>query len=161
MSQNPYAPPSASFDNESQKSGRTEFGFRLGASLYWRTLILQSMVVIPVAPLMSSSTDLLVWKPTVMSLCAVLILAFSAMVSKPGVLFVFWGRRLNLPVATWRKFNWMVAGYYLLLGAVNAVFVSSASFEAWMTVKMFVPLLSLVAFCAAAPRFLRKVGDVA
>jgi len=158
MSQNPYAPPSASFEAGSPDGTRTDFGFRLGASLFWRVLLLQFLVTIPVLSFIGWPNDFIAFKPSVVCCCAAIVLALSVKFAKPGALFFIWGRRLNLGVAAWRRFNWMAAAYYFALATGNFVLALSVPIETWLTVKMFFPLLSLIAFCAMAPRFLRGVG---
>lgn len=157
MSDNPYAPPSAAFES-GQESMRNAFGLRLGASLFWRMLMLQCLLTIPLASIMPWPADFIIWKPTAICSCAAVVLFLGLMISRPGFLFLFWGHRLNLDFAAWRTFNWMATGYYFFMAAGTFALALSVPIGAWIGIKLSFPLLSLITFCAIAPRFLRKFG---
>ncbi|KRC00562.1 hypothetical protein ASE26_22860 [Duganella sp. Root198D2] len=57
----------------------------------------------------------------------------------------------------WRRFNWLLVAYYIAMAIGNMILVFTASVEAWLQFKLYVPLISLLALCLFAPRFIRSV----
>ncbi|WP_093556267.1 septation protein IspZ [Pseudoduganella namucuonensis] len=154
---NPYAPPAAPQQDTLTPDSRSEFGVGLAASLFWRVFFLQLLAALPVALSMPTSDEFIRLKPTVIYLCLALILVLSMIKRRPGILSLIWGRRLGLAVAAWRKFHWLLFAFYLALAAGNLVLVTTVSASAWVQIKLFVPLIALIAFCVITPRQLRNV----
>lgn len=150
-SPNPYAAPKATLDDVAE---RKAYGVRLGASLFWRALLLHLCVGMPIAIAMYSETDLVRFKLTFFYLGIAAFLAVSVFVTRSGAVAFLWGRRLDMPASAWRKFHWLLVAYYVALALLNLVFALMTSVETWLQFKLFVPSLSMIAFYALVPRFL-------
>lgn len=153
--QNPYTPPSSSLsDTQSKTSPR--IGAWAGASLFWRLLVLQLIVAVPVALLIPVSVEFIRLKPSAIYLAMALVLSISAFFSKSGILIHVWGRRLGWEPTCWRRANWIFAACYIAMAIGNVVLIFTTSIEAWIQIKFYVPIFLLIAACLAAPRFMRN-----
>ncbi len=159
--QNPYAPPTANVEDILETGLRTDYGLKLSASLYWRVLVLQTVIVVPVAIMITffdlgEGTAFLLLKPTLFFVVAATVIASSTRVFRPGLLFLVWGHRLRLQPSGWSRLSWSLFGFYLLLGVANICVAIAAPLAVWVQYKTYAPFLATIAFCAVAPRFLPR-----
>lgn len=155
---NPFSPPQAQVEDVQDHSPRNKFGLRLGASLLWRVLVFHVVAGVPFAFAMLPMDNVVMWKPTVLFTGLAFLLAVSLLVFRSGALSLLRGHALGLNAASWRKFSWMVCWLYIALAVGNSALVLFAPVAVWLLLKLFVPLLSIIALCAIAPRFLRDVA---
>jgi intracellular septation protein A len=158
MSQhNHYAPPTAEVADSAEILQPPKYGLKLSGSLFWRILVLQFVLVMPMTFLLASSElnenlSFLKLKPSLIYASLVAVVAASLLVFRPGVLFLVWGVRLNLPIHSWRRFSWLFCVIYATLALANAAIAVAGTTEAWVQFKAYAPLLGLLVTCLAAPR---------
>ena len=158
---NRYAPPGSPVAdiNTAENSVRDDYGLKLSASLFWRVLVLQTVLAMPVVIWfamsdLGESATLLKLKPSLIYIILVAAVGSSLLVFRPGLLFLVWGSRLNLSTSNWRRFSWSYCGLYLVLAITNAVVAVVAPVALWMQFKIFAGFFGVIALCLVAPRFL-------
>ncbi|XLZ71022.1 septation protein IspZ [Massilia sp. SR12] len=153
--QNPYTPPTSN-STEAQSDISPSIGLWAGASLLWRVFLLQLIVAIPVALLMPRGDEFIRLKPSVIYFAMTLVLGISAFFSKPGILSHFWGNRLGWAAKCWRRAHWLLLAYYLTMAIGNIFLIFITTIDVWVQIKFYVPIVSLIATCLAAPQFMRN-----
>lgn len=158
---NPYAPPKSHVADIAGRPTRPTHGFKLGGSLYWRVLVLQILVGTPLVIWMTTTVSgqdatLLMLKPTIVYTLLAGTMAASLQVFRPGLLYFIWGHRLGLLPSAWRRFSWAYCCLYLALAVANVAVGMLAPMAAWVQFKLFVPLLSVPAFCLIFSRYLAR-----
>jgi intracellular septation protein len=153
--QNPYTPPTSSL-SEAKSDASPRIGLWAGASLLWRVFLLQLLVAIPAALLMPRVDEFIRLKPSVIYFAMTLVLGISALLSKPGILSHFWGNRLGWGAKCWRRAHWLLVAYYLTMAIGNIFLIFTTTIDAWVQIKFYVPIISLIATCLVAPRFMRN-----
>src|SRR4051812_18271672 len=108
---NPYAPPAANVEDIVETGLRSDYGFKLSASLYWRILVLQTVIMVAVTLVITffefgDSTAFLMLKPSLFFVVAGIVIASSMRVFRPGILFLIWGHRLHLLPSGWSRLSW-------------------------------------------------------
>jgi intracellular septation protein A len=156
---NPYAPPEAALEDIAESGLRTDYGLKLGASLFWRLMVLQIILMVPVALTLSfsdlrQSTAFLTLKPALFFIVVAASVAVSLQLFRPGLPFLVWGHKLGMLPSSWRRFSWALCGLYLLLGVVNTCVAVAAPLTIWLQYKTFGPPLATLIFCAFVPRFI-------
>jgi intracellular septation protein len=156
---NPYAPPEAALEDIGENALRTDYGLKLSASLFWRIIVFQIILVVPVALTLSfsgqtESITLLMLKPTLIFIFVAAAVAVSLQLFRPGLPFLLWGHRLGMLPSSWRRFSWALCGLYVLLGIVNTCVAFATPLTVWTQYKTFGPLLAILVFCILAPRFI-------
>lgn len=157
-SRNPYQSPSTTSFAQTTEL-RTDFGFRLGWSLFWRVFVLQWFGVFAVDALRYVPLDIGQFKQVLICLGLALISALSLLCTKHGALYFLFGDRLRLADSAWRKFHWLLVAYYGAMLAWNlvAVFVLV---DVTAKIKITVSLASWLFFFVIVPRLLRTETDV-
>lgn len=158
---NPYAPPKSHVADIAVGPTQPTHGFKLGASLFWRVLVLQTLVGMPLVLWMSVSDfgqelRLVTLKPTIVYTLLAGTMAASLQIFRPGLLYFIWGHRLDLLPSEWRRFSWAYCCVYLALAVANVAIALLAPMAAWVQFKLFVPLPSILALCLIFPRFLAE-----
>jgi intracellular septation protein A len=153
MSHNPYLPPSTTQFAEVPKY-RTDFGFRLAWSLFWRVLLLQWFGMWAITALRFAGLDDSWLKPVNVFIASALIQALSLLFTKRGILFFLFGDRIALPAAAWRKFHWLLAAFYGAMAAWSLAVIYLLG-EMSPTIRIAISFASWVLFFAIATRSLR------
>jgi intracellular septation protein A len=128
----------------------------LSWAILWRVLVVEMLFALAIILIARDSalfTDvsLVVWKPSVIwgsFSCAVVI---GQLTLSNGLLHVLWGSRLQQDRLFWRRLGYGTAGLGFVIAALNLAIISLVSFEQWVGLKTFGPLLLAVAFAFAAP----------
>lgn len=131
----------------------------LSWSILWRVLVVEMLLALAILLIARDSalfTDvsLVVWKPSViwgLFSCAVVI---GQLTLSNGLLHVLWGSRLRQDRHFWRRLGYGTAGLGFVIAALNLAIISLVSFEQWVGLKTFGPILLAVAFAFAAPALL-------
>ena len=129
----------------------------LGLSLYWRllvvSLILATVIVVSIlsTPLMEDITYIRL-KPTVLFSLFGLVWLASLLALPNGIVYLVWGKRLNLPTQFWRKFTVALAVLFFALALANLLAIYLLSVQSWLQYKLYVPSAAILAapFIAAA-----------
>ncbi|HWG77624.1 MAG TPA: septation protein IspZ [Steroidobacteraceae bacterium] len=105
------------------------------------------------ATLLLRDTRFLKWKPTVflwlVSLAAVASTWIGPKTLAQRLLQPLFAKSEQLPRRAWLTLNWLWAGFYLLLGALNLVVADYASERAWVYFKVFGLSAAFVVFAMA------------
>lgn len=158
MSESPYQPPSAiSFLRAPQL--RTDYGFRLAFSLFWRVILLQCFAVWAVDALRYVHFDIGRFRHVAICIVLALISSLPLLFTKRGVLFFLFGDRIALAAAAWRKFHWLFAAYYGVMAVWNLGLVYALVIMP-REIRIAGSLTSLFLFFVIMPRMLRKETDV-
>lgn len=126
-------------------------------SFFWRVLLIHLACSFILALLLAntpinSDMRLIKYKPTINFVSFALILWLSIYLSKHGLLYFAWGRRLGLQVASWRKFTGMLSCLMIPLGVANVLASNFLNLEQWIKFKLSVPWIAEMFFCLVAPR---------
>ncbi len=129
----------------------------LGLSLYWRLLVvslsLSAVIVLSLlsAPVLADATYIKLKPSALYALFGVIWLA-SLLAQPNGIVYVVWGKRLNLPSQFWRRFTVALAMLFFALALANLFAAYLLPVEGWLQFKLLVPSASILVapFVAAA-----------
>jgi intracellular septation protein len=158
---NPFAPPASFVADISESPFRVDYGLKLGGSILWRVLILQTLLGMPFVVLLSLlelplDAPLIKLKPSFIYATVALVMAAAMLVWRPGALSMIWGGRMRLTAPAWRSLGWLLLSLYVLLAVANVVVAFSAPVELWVQYKSFGPLCVIIVFCMVVPRLLPR-----
>lgn len=134
---------------------------KTGLSLFWRVLIIQLVfslvgVLLLAGTSLNSDIGLIRLKPTIAQVSFALVLWLSIYLSKNGLIYLVWGRRLGLETPSWRSFTKMLAALMVILGGANLATIYFLTLEQWITFKATIPLAIEIIFCLTIPRVLKE-----
>ncbi len=129
----------------------------LGLALYWRLLVVSLALAAVIlfsllsTPAMADVTYIKL-KPTVLYALFGLVWLASLLALPNGIVYVVWGKRLNLPTQFWRKFTVALAVLFFTLALANLLAAYLLPLESWLQFKLYVPSAAILVapFVAAA-----------
>lgn len=151
---NPYSPPSTNQSDRTPKL-RTDFGFRLAWSLFWRVFLLQGFAVWGISAIDLVSVDAGSLKQVTICGALAMVTAMSLLFTRRGALFFLFGDRIALADSAWRKFHWLLVEYYGAMAVWNVI-VRYVLVDVSANIRIAVSLVSLFFFFAIVPRLLRS-----
>lgn len=131
-----------------------------GWSIYWRVVILYTVIALPVIQIMnrSSAMDDAIWlklKPSILFIVVALVLLLAKIYIKNGALSLIWGEKLNASTQFWQLAHRVFVLLNITLGVGNIVIAYNLSTLAWVTYKMWVPSVAFILVSGILGRQLR------
>lgn len=112
-------------------------------ALYWRYLLFMALLL-PAIALCNDElglmamwvTDVALWPTAFWSMTA-LLFAFGTLIQNKGLVYLFFGKRIQSPVTVWRKFNLFLILLFITLALFGLVVPSLLSPELWALYKLY------------------------
>jgi intracellular septation protein A len=134
-------------------------------SVYWRIVILQTVIALPLALLIrrSNPMDDVIWiklKPSIYFILVALVLLLTKIRIQNGALSLIWGGKLNASTQFWQLANRVFVLLHITLGVGNFVAAYMLSIPDWIDYKIWVPSVGLIIVSAILGRQLRGSTNI-
>lgn len=131
-----------------------------GWSVYWRIVILHTVITLPVILIMNRSSPMddatwLILKPSILFIVVALVFLLAKIYIKNGALSLIWGAKLNASTQFWQLAHRVFVLLNVTLGVGNIIIAYNLSTLAWVTYKMWVPPVALILVSGILGRQLR------
>ncbi len=113
------------------------FRFKNGKVEPMQWLSLGVIVLFGGATLLAHSETFIKWKPTVLYWMMGSALVLGQLFFNKNFIKSVMGAQMQIPEALWRKLNWVWAGFFACMGAVNLWVAYNFDTETWVNFKLF------------------------